>query len=109
MKLVIFDLDDTLIDFASTRQVAYRQMGEVVEREGIAAEPFLSACVKVDRPLFVRFERGEITRAEYRARRFLEPFEHLRCTPRAGLVEELNRLFMDCVNDSPLLFDDALP
>ncbi|HJV68787.1 HAD family hydrolase [Ideonella sp.] len=109
MKLVIFDLDDTLIDFASTRQAAYRLIGEVVEREGIAAEPFLRACAEVDRPLFARFERGELTRTEYRARRFLEPFDHVRSTPRDGLVEELNRLFMDCVNDRPLLHDDALP
>jgi 2-haloacid dehalogenase/putative hydrolase of the HAD superfamily len=109
MKLVIFDLDDTLIDFASTRQAAYRHIGELVTREGVEAEPFLQACALVDRPLFTRFERGELTRAEYRARRFLEPFEQLRCVPRAGLVEEINRLFMDCVNDSPLLHDDALP
>jgi putative hydrolase of the HAD superfamily len=109
MKLVIFDLDDTLIDFASTRQEAYRLIGELVKREGHAAEPYLQACAVVDRPLFSRFERGELTRAEYRARRFLEPFQQLRCVPRDGLVEEINRLFMDCVNDSPLLHEDALP
>ena len=39
MKLVIFDLDDTLIDFASTRQMAYRHIGEVVAREGVEAGP----------------------------------------------------------------------
>ncbi|MGM9488769.1 HAD family hydrolase [Ideonella sp. YS5] len=109
MKLVIFDLDDTLIDFASTRQQAYRHIGELVTREGLEAAPYLQACALADRPLFARFERGELTRAEYRARRFLEPFEQLRCVPRQGLVEEINRLFMDCVNDSPLLHDDALP
>jgi len=85
MKLVIFDLDDTLIDFASTRQVAYRQIGEAVEREGIAAEPFLQACARVDRPLFTRFERGELTRAQYREQRFLEPFEHGRWRRRSGM------------------------
>lgn len=109
MKLVIFDLDDTLIDFASTRQAAYRLIGDAVEHEGLAAGPFLQACAQVDRPLFVRFERGELSRAEYRARRFLEPFERLGHTPRAGLVDEINRLFMDCVNDRPLLHDDAWP
>jgi putative hydrolase of the HAD superfamily len=109
MKLVIFDLDDTLIDFASTRQEAYRHIGEMLKREGHAAEDYLQACASVDRPLFARFERGELSRAEYRARRFLEPFERLRCVPREGLVEEINRLFMDCVNDSPLLHEDALP
>ena len=109
MKLVIFDLDDTLIDFASTRQEAYGHIGELLRREGHAAEAYLQACASLDRPLFARFERGELSRAEYRARRFLEPFEHLRCVPRDGLVEEINRLFMDCVNDSPLLHEDALP
>lgn len=89
-----------LIDFASTRRKAYGLIGELVAGEGREAEP-LQACALADRPLFARFERGEITRAEYRARRFVEPFERLRRTPRDGLVEEINCLFMDCVNDTP--------
>ena len=106
-KLVIFDLDDTLIDFASTRRVAHGLMAEMLVDEGIAAEPFLQAVGEVDKPLFAQFEQGRITRQEYRMRRFAEPFDRLGLVPREGLVAQLNRLFMDCVNDSPKLYDDA--
>ena len=108
-KLVIFDLDDTLIDFASTRLVAHDLLAEVLADEGIAVAPFLQACVEVDRPLFVQFEQGRLTRQEYRMRRFADPFDRLGLTPRDGLVAQLNRVFMDCVNDSPKLYDDARP
>ena len=108
-KLVIFDLDDTLIDFASTRLVAHDLIAEVLADEGIAVAPFLQACVEVDRPLFMQFEQGRLTRQEYRMRRFADPFDRLGLMPREGLVAQLNRVFMDCVNDSPKLYDDARP
>jgi len=108
-KLVIFDLDDTLIDFASTRLVAHDLIAEVLADEGIAVAPFLQACVEVDRPLFLQFEQGRLTRQEYRMRRFADPFDRLGLVPREGLVAQLNRVFMDCVNDSPKLYDDARP
>ena len=109
MKLVIFDLDDTLVDFASTRKVAHGCMAEVLEREGIGAQAYLRVCTQIDRPLFALFEQGHITRAEYRVRRFAEPFEQLHLAPRDGLVAHLNEVFMNCVNDSPLLYDDVWP
>jgi len=107
MKLAIFDLDDTLIDFASTRQVAYGCLGQVLDREGIDSKTFLQACAEVDFALFSRFTQGEITRAEYRNRRFSEPFTVMGLPSKLELVEQLNTLFMDCVNDSPLLYDDT--
>ena len=107
MKLVIFDLDDTLIDFASTRQLAYARMGDLLMREGLDAASYLRVCPDVDRALFSQFETGLISRADYRVRRFAEPFAHMAVVPRDGLVDELNRVFMDCVNDEPLVFDDV--
>jgi putative hydrolase of the HAD superfamily len=109
MQLVIFDLDDTLIDFASTRQTAYAQMGKLLEQEGIDAQAYLQACPPVDRALFALFEQGKLTRAEYRARRFREPFDTLGVVASDELVIRLNTLFMDVVNDTPLLYDDVLP
>jgi len=109
MKLVIFDLDDTLINFAATRQAAHCDLAQVLEREGVDSAAFLRAVTEVDRPLFLQFEQGRLTREQYRARRFAEPFERLGLTPREGLVAQLNRVFMDCVNDTPLLYDDVWP
>ncbi len=109
MKLVIFDLDDTLIDFASTRKVAYGLLAQAVQQEGHDPDAFIAACTQVDRPLFLEFEQGKLTRAQYRIRRFSDPFGLLKLTPREGLVEHLNKIFMDCVNDTPLLYDDARP
>lgn len=109
MKLVIFDLDDTLIDFATTRRSAYAQMGEVLDREGIDSAAFLDACVQVDRPLFLQFEQGRLTREQYRQRRFHDPFALIGLEPRIELAARLNKLFMDVVNDTPVLYPDVQP
>lgn len=108
-RLVIFDLDDTLIDFASTRLCAHEQLAVALAAERIDAAAYIQAHSEVDRPLFVMFEQGRITRAEYRLRRFHEPFQKLKLAPREGLVEHLNEIFMNCVNDSPRLYDDVWP
>lgn len=108
-RLVIFDLDDTLIDFASTRLCAHEQLAVALAAERIDAAAYIQAHTEVDRPLFVMFEQGRITRAEYRVRRFHEPFEKLKLAPRDGLVAHLNEIFMNCVNDSPRLYDDVWP
>ncbi len=109
MKLAIFDLDDTLINFAATRQAAYRGMADLLTRGGVDAPAFLAACPAVDRALFVLFETGQISRADYRLRRFSEPFDVIGAPHQPALVQRLNTFFMDCVNDTPLLFDDAKP
>lgn len=109
MKLVIFDLDDTLINFVSTREVAYACLANHLDAEGVDSAAFLKQCRKVDRPLFALFEQGSITRNDYRLRRFREPLEAIGVSARGDLVVHLNKLFMDCVNDTPLLFDDVLP
>ena len=107
MKLVIFDLDDTLVNFAATREIAYRRLAEHLDAQGIDSAAFGRVCPTIDRQLFVRFEQGELSRSEYRLRRFSEPLTAIGVVPRSDLVLQLNKLFMDCVNDSPLLFDDV--
>jgi putative hydrolase of the HAD superfamily len=109
MKLVIFDLDDTLINFAATREMAHCELAKLLDREGIDSAAFLRACSQVDRPLFSLFEQGRLTRQEYRLRRFADPFDLIGLAPYSDLVSRLNTTFMDCVNDSPLLFDDVRP
>lgn len=109
MKLVIFDLDDTLVNFEATRRIAHGRLAEVLEREGIDAPAYLRACTELDRPLFTLFEQGRISRDEYRLRRFAEPFGRLGLAPADSLVARLNQVFMVCVNDSPLLYDDVWP
>jgi putative hydrolase of the HAD superfamily len=109
MKLVIFDLDDTLINFAATRQVAHGELAKLLDAEGIDSAAFLRACTEVDRPLFTQFEQGRLTRQEYRLRRFADPFGLIGAAPRGDIVARLNKAFMDCVNDTPLLYDDVRP
>ena len=109
MKLAIFDLDDTLIDFAATREAAYTGLSAHLERERIDSAAFITACRAIDRPVFALFERGAITRDEYRLRRFREPLASIGVAPDLELVAHLNRLFMACVNDRPMLYGDALP
>lgn len=109
MKLVIFDLDDTLIDFAATRELAYACLSEHLNRRGIDASAFVAGCIRVDRPLFGLFEHGKLTRQEYRLRRFADPLAAMGLPEDAELVQDLNKLFMDCVNDRPKVFEDVHP
>jgi len=109
MKLVIFDLDNTLVNFGATRQAAYAEMAVVLAGEGIDAEVYLRACGELDRALFQQFEQGLLTRQEYRLRRFADPFVQIGLAASDELVTRLNTVFMDCVNDRPMLYDDVLP
>lgn len=109
MKLAIFDLDDTLIDFAATRRVACRHLSERLDRVGLDSAGFMAAYPPLDRELFAQFERGQLTREEYRLRRFADPLARIGVAEGGSLVHDLNRIFMDVVNDTPLLFDDAMP
>jgi putative hydrolase of the HAD superfamily len=109
MKLAIFDLDDTLIDFAATRRVACMHLTQRLDQAGLDSAGFMAVFPSLDRELFSRFERGELTREAYRLRRFADPLVRIGVNDAGGLVQELNRIFMDCVNDAPLLFEDAKP
>jgi HAD superfamily hydrolase (TIGR01549 family) len=109
MKLVIFDLDDTLVNFAATRRTAYECMAPVLTAEGVDAAAYLSTCADLDRPLFEQFAQGILTRQAYRLRRFSDPFERLGLAVPEELVARLNTLFMECVNDRPQLYDDVDP
>ena len=109
MKLAIFDLDDTLIDFAATREVAYRSIAHHLDGRQIDSPAFLAACRLAERPAFALFEQGAISRDEYRLRRFSEPLAAIGVPADGQLVAQLNQLFMACVNDHPMLFADALP
>jgi len=109
MKLAIFDLDDTLIDFAATREAAYSCLSAHLDAERIDSTAFVHACRAIDRPVFALFECGAITRDEYRLRRFSEPLASIGAQPSPELIAHLNHLFMACVNDRPMLYEDALP
>jgi len=109
MKLLIFDLDDTLINFAATRQAAHCELAKLLDSEGIDSAAFLRACTEVDRPLFRLFEQGQLTRQEYRMKRFADPFGLIGVAPQGDIVSRLNKAFMDCVNDTPQLYDDVWP
>lgn len=109
MKLAIFDLDDTLINFAATREIAYAHLAKHLDAAGIDSVAFGQVCPAADRRLFGLFEQGRMSRNEYRMRRFSEPLEMIGVAPTNDLVLQLNKLFMDCVNDNPLLFDEVRP
>ncbi len=107
MKLAIFDLDDTLINFAATREIAYGRLAAYLDARGIDSAAFGQVCPTIDRRLFASFEQGKLSRHEYRLQRFSEPLSAIGVVPEGDLVRRLNELFMESVNDSPLLFDDV--
>ena len=110
MSAVIFDLDDTLIDFAATRNHALEEIADFLFDRGFSGDGFVYRFGEIDRQLFSKFENGLMSRSEYRRRRFADTlFAEGHASPKESLVTALNNIFMETVNDHPMLFDDVRP
>lgn len=70
---VLIDLDNTILDFSAGEEVA---LGEVFEKIGVPMTPELYASYSaINKALWERLERGEITRPEVFAERYRLFFE----------------------------------
>lgn len=77
IKNVLLDLDDTIFDFKAAEKSA---LGKTLLSLGIpAAEETLSLYSAINAEHWKMLERGEITRAELRVRRFAALFARLGC------------------------------
>jgi putative hydrolase of the HAD superfamily len=104
IEFVVFDLDDTLCDYAAAKRRALELVGAELQSKGLDAERFMRNYAEVEPSLFLRFSRREISLEEYRDRRFGEP---LGGDVDAALSARLNEIYMGCANGEVEVFDDV--
>lgn len=76
--LLVFDLDDTLLDHKSAETAALGQVhAEFEDFAGVALAEWVGAYRKANARLWTAYAQGSITRADLQRRRFLEPMEAL--------------------------------
>jgi 2-haloacid dehalogenase len=100
--LILFDLDDTLLDFGAGQRAA---LAALIERLGFAAsETLIARFLLINEARWRRLERGEITRAEVLEGRFAELFAELAIEACATTA---NRDFLAHLATSAVLVDGA--
>ena len=73
-KFLIFDLDDTLLDFELAEQIALKEFFEKLRVENPIE--YINAYRRINRELWRRFEEEEVSREELTNTRFSKTFEH---------------------------------
>lgn len=102
-SLILFDADDTLLDFRGAERVALR---ETLARHNLAPfETFYSAYREVSGVLWKKLEKGEIDQNHLKIARFQETFSRLGLEHDAN---QLNRDYMNALCEVDLLIDGAL-
>ncbi len=107
---IVFDLDDTLCDFSAARRRGIDQAFTVLpERYRSDAQALWHA---LEPGLFKSFAAGEITRDEYRRRRFATILSELGLADVPGeemgrRIDQMNRAFMREINDGAQLMPGA--
>jgi putative hydrolase of the HAD superfamily len=107
--LVLFDLDDCLIDYAVAKERGKAKVGERVAQLGCIVDDFWLAYEAIEPVLFRRFAAGNLSRQEYRETRYARPLADLGVTIDAGVTAELNALYMQEANLGARPFEDSRP
>ncbi|MBU7038321.1 MAG: HAD family hydrolase [Theionarchaea archaeon] len=107
-KYVIFDLDDTLCDYKKAKSNAITHLNKVLKGKGIDSQRFWEDYENLEPILWRQFLDKEVTKEEYRTRRFAEPLSHVSDVPKE-LACELNQIYMEDANHVITLFDDVIP
>ena len=103
---LLFDLDQTLLDFHASEHIALKI---VMEENGQAfTEEHYASFKKINKGLWLEFEKGIITKAELFETRFRRLFEECGCdTGRMDLMK-INSDFIDHMSHNGALMNGAL-
>jgi HAD superfamily hydrolase (TIGR01549 family) len=102
---VVFDLDDTLCDYADAKRRALEQVCAEVCAASLDADAFLQAYKLMEPSLFTQFARGSLSRDEYRRKRFSDPLFPSVVTD--AFLRRLNEKYMCVANEDVRLFDET--
>ena len=97
IEYVIFDLDDTLCDYQKAKKNAISLVNRVLESSGIDVNQFWNSYSLIEPALFRQFVNGNISRDEYRLRRYADVMQGARENPLA-FSSELNDIYMKEAN-----------
>lgn len=104
IKVILWDLDNTLLDFPAAERVALRQTFADFSL-GFCTEEQIARFSVLNLSWWKRLERGEITKAQLLPGRFQEFFqaEGVPCTA----YEDFNAAYQDHLGDTVVFLDDS--
>lgn len=83
IKWILFDLDNTLLDFSSASKAAFRQ---TFQDHGLTdSDQHYQVYSTINGQLWSDFEQNKVTAQQIRGLRFARLFEHLQITDQSGL------------------------
>ena len=108
VKAILFDLDDTLYDYAGARDAALGEVNNRLARQKLDVKSFAHVYAASEPELFQDFVEGRMEKEAYRIQRFLQPLRALGLNDES-LAARLNSTYMRTANEGGSLFPDVLP
>lgn len=103
---LLFDLDQTLLDFHASEHLALKM---VMEKNGqVFSEERYNYFKQANKNLWLEFEKDAITKPELFETRFRLLFEKCGCNTDGTDLLKINSYFIDCMSQNGILMDGAL-
>lgn len=103
---LLFDLDQTLLDFHASEHIALKTVMEM-NSQSFTEERYAS-FKQINKKLWLEFEKGMISKAELFETRFKVLFEDCGCNTDGMNLMKINSDFIDCMSRNGILMDGAL-
>ena len=104
IKVILWDIDGTLLDFKMAEKEAIRKCFEVLEL-GICSDEMLANYSAINKKYWEKLERGEISKPEVLIGRFLEFFESEGLNTE--LAEAFNKEYQERLGETVCFRDDS--
>ena len=102
---LLFDLDQTLLDFHASERLGVRF---VLEQNGLEfTEELYQSFKQINKSLWLEFEKGEITKPQLFETRFRRLFELCGCGVESMDLAKINSDFIDAMAQSGVLMQGA--
>ena len=103
---LLFDLDQTLLDFHASEHLALKN---IMERNNLVfTEEYYNFFKQTNKMLWLEFEKGDITKKDLFELRFKRLFEEYGCDTDMLDLLNINSDFIDCMSQNGVLMDGAL-
>ncbi len=103
---LLFDLDQTLLDFHASEHLALKN---IMERNNLVfTEEYYTFFKQTNKMIWLEFEKGDITKKVLFELRFKRLFEECGCDTDMLDLLNINSDFIDCMSQNGVLMDGAL-